>query len=266
MAAPTAVRFDADGEQPWVQLGASLESGFTIAGWVYMSVDCGDYTTLFDVDDGTTTEWVLLQSDSGGDAMRADVSDAVNGSATALTISTWYFVALWFSGTQAGWYYAALADPTLTAGGSTATTGGETGIDYVRLGESIYGGEWFNGRIQGVKLWDVVLTEPQLEDERTQLDPVKTSDIVSSWRLASQTDTTDYSGSNTLSAMTGATTEAGSGIENTSGTVETVIRPIADTAATGWDSAPTGSQSLWSQVDEAVTSDTDYIYTTDPNP
>jgi len=50
------------------------------------------------------------------------------------------------------------------------------------------------------------------------------------------------------------------------GEVQTVIRPISDTTGTGWDSAPTGSQALYLQVDEAVASDTDYIYTTDPNP
>ena len=48
--------------------------------------------------------------------------------------------------------------------------------------------------------------------------------------------------------------------------LQTVIRPISDTAGTGWDSAPTGSQDLFAQVDEVVASDTDYIYTTDPNP
>ena len=48
--------------------------------------------------------------------------------------------------------------------------------------------------------------------------------------------------------------------------VETVIRPIWDTAGTGWDSAPTGSQDLYLQVDEVVASDTDYIYAMDPNP
>jgi len=50
------------------------------------------------------------------------------------------------------------------------------------------------------------------------------------------------------------------------GTVETVIRPIADTAGTGWDTAPTGSQALYAQVDEETASDTDYMYATDPNP
>jgi len=53
---------------------------------------------------------------------------------------------------------------------------------------------------------------------------------------------------------------------STLGTVETVIRPIADTAGTGWDTAPTASQSLYAQVDEETASDTDYIYATDPNP
>jgi hypothetical protein len=48
--------------------------------------------------------------------------------------------------------------------------------------------------------------------------------------------------------------------------IESEIRPVADTAATGWDSAPTASQDLWAQVDEETPSDTDYIYAMDPNP
>lgn len=37
--------------------------------------------------------------------------------------------------------------------------------------------------------------------------------------------------------------------------------PDADVAATGWDTAPTASQSLFAQLDEvAVPSDTDYIF------
>lgn len=48
--------------------------------------------------------------------------------------------------------------------------------------------------------------------------------------------------------------------------LQTVIRPISDTAGTGWDSAPVGSQDLFAQVDEVVFSDTDYIFTEDPNP
>ena len=48
--------------------------------------------------------------------------------------------------------------------------------------------------------------------------------------------------------------------------LEEIIRPVADSAAAGWDSAPTASQDLWAQVDEVVASDTDYIFVEDPNP
>lgn len=48
--------------------------------------------------------------------------------------------------------------------------------------------------------------------------------------------------------------------------LETVVRPVEDIFDDGWDSAPTASQDLWAQVDEETASDTDYIYTTDPNP
>lgn len=46
-------------------------------------------------------------------------------------------------------------------------------------------------------------------------------------------------------------------------TVETEIRPVSDISA-GWDTAPTGSQPLWEQLDEETPSDTDYIFTVTP--
>lgn len=45
-----------------------------------------------------------------------------------------------------------------------------------------------------------------------------------------------------------------------------LIQPISDVSGAGWESAPTGGQDLYAQVDEVVTSDTDYIYAEDPNP
>jgi len=210
-----AVRFTGDGQQPSVTLGASLEGGFTFAGWVYIVTDRNDYSTVMCLSDGSTSEWVLLQTDASGTNLRPDVSDAANGSSTALSTGTWYFVCLTFDGNVATWYSAELADPSLTTRSSTSSSAGETGIDTLQFGESIYGTEWWNGRIEGFKLWDVVLNSSEREAERAQLDPVKTSDLVGSWRLASPSDTTDYSGNgNTLSAMTGASTESGSGVPN----------------------------------------------------
>lgn len=46
--------------------------------------------------------------------------------------------------------------------------------------------------------------------------------------------------------------------------LETVVRPVSDVAAAGWDTAPTASQPLWDQLDEASPSDTDYIFTETP--
>ena len=217
MADPTAVRFNASGEAPYVQLAAALDGGFTIAGWFYMTSERSTWQTVFDVDDGTSSEWGLLQTGSGGaDSFHVDANDSGTGANADLPLGSWRFVAMTYGGaaSRLNWWYAALADTSLTAGGVLPSNTTLVGVDYVRIMESVYGGEWIDGRVQGVKLWDVVLTEAQLDDERVQLDPVKTSDIVSSWRLASATDTTDYSGSNTLSAMTGASTEAGSGIPN----------------------------------------------------
>jgi len=44
------------------------------------------------------------------------------------------------------------------------------------------------------------------------------------------------------------------------------LRPVSDTSAAGWESAPTAAQPLWQQVDEVAADDADYIYAMDPNP
>jgi len=218
MAAPTAVRFDAIGQGPAVAI-SGLADGFTIAGWVYRVVDTDDYAAVFwvaDSADGVPSAY--LGTNSSGDTLNLDIDSGGAGAAGPnLVTPKWFFVAMCHgSGTTTvtGWW-ADLDDPSLTAFDPTAS-GALTGVNQVQIGDNYYD-EFWNGRIQGVKLWDHILTESELEDERTQLDPVKTSGIISSWRLASPTDTTDYSGSNTLPAMTGASTEAGSGIENVAG-------------------------------------------------
>jgi hypothetical protein len=48
--------------------------------------------------------------------------------------------------------------------------------------------------------------------------------------------------------------------------LQSIIYPISDIAATGWDSAPVASLPLWDMVNEATASDTDYIFAEDPNP
>ena len=50
---------------------------------------------------------------------------------------------------------------------------------------------------------------------------------------------------------------------NKIGAAEVTIRPVSDHAAVGWDTAPTASQTLWSQLDEVTPSDTDYIFSED---
>ena len=235
MAAPTAVGFSGSGQAPYVQLAAGLDDGFTIAGWFYMASERSTWQTVFNVDDGTTSEWGMLQTGSSGDdSFHVDANDTGVGANADLPLGSWRFAALTYGGaaSRLNWWYAELTDTSMTAGGVLPSDTTLVGVDYVRLMESVYGGEFIIGRITGVKLWDVVLTEAQLDLERTQLDPVKTTDLVASWRLASPTDTTDYSGNgNTLSSMSGASTETGPGIWTTA------VLPFTDDF-TGTDTDP----------------------------
>ena len=77
--------------------------------------------------------------------------------------------------------------------------------------------------------------------------------------------TTTTNDVNATSVQTALQTSATFDAVTVTGT-RAILYPTSDVAGTGWDSAPTPSQDLWAQVDEVVASDTDYMFTEDPNP
>lgn len=89
------------------------------------------------------------------------------------------------------------------------TLGTVTGLTQLRIGESVFGAEWWRGRVANFKVWNAALTQAEIENELAQYVPHRTANLLR-WHPFLIAETTDYSGADrTLTGGTGATTEDG---------------------------------------------------------
>lgn len=199
-----AVRFDTDGEG-YVGTTGLPGGTFTVTFWAYLAADRNYYTTFVSIDSASS----YTQFATALDGVTPQVYNSVSGSTvatSAMTLNTWYAMAfVQDGGAGTGTLYwgtnpAALSSVTSSAGAHTPT--------HFRIGGFRNTGEWLNGRIAAVKLWNSVLTAAQVATELQSYDPVISADLIRVHKLQ-QPETTDYSGHGyVLAGGTGATTEA----------------------------------------------------------
>jgi hypothetical protein len=158
-------------------------------------------------------------------------------------------------------WYRRISDAEVSLGAFTAFTDAAANID--RNANEPF---WLRAKIQdsgstvicSVRMWDADASEPAAWGTDTDTSPGALLGATGTLQLVAR----NYAGGYYVEPLVDDIWYD----ELSAGSVETVIRPISDTAATGWDSAPTASQDLFAQVDEVTPSDTDYIYAEDPNP
>lgn len=213
-----AARFDADDEDFTRTTGLFAMSITSVCIWVKIDVDRNNFSTAWSLDaGGAGSQMLLLQTDSDG--VTWTFYDSNQGATTlfAATVGVWYFIAVSYTFGTANIYYAAATDVALTLNSSahmdTAT------ITTLRLGESSFTGEWLNGSLAAVKIWDgVALTQAEVEAERWQYRPARFANLNSFYPLwdggAVAEAQRDYSGNgNNLSGGTGSATANGPPIQ-----------------------------------------------------
>jgi hypothetical protein len=205
-----AVRFDADGED-YLATSSLPSPPYTITGWISLSVDRNTWSTPWCLDNGTTNYWDVLQTDSTGTALRFAWSR--NGTYNEvvgpnMTVGTWYQISTVQTGITAMLYYAAAGGSITLDQNNTNAGTGFTAANW-RLGESVYGAEWFNGRVAALKAWSAVLTQTEIQKEWAQYQPARTANLVRFHPLVNA-ETTDYTGNgNHLTGGSGTSTDAG---------------------------------------------------------
>lgn len=229
-----AVRFDTSGEEYTRSLALGSVTNWTVTCWVKLMVDRAATSVVWMIDDG-----------SGGNYLRVT---AWNGSALAYQTagSAWFGVA---GQTLAvgEWTYIGLsstANPGLaqvrvrTAGSSTfgGSTPAQSNVTFnagtLRIAAGQAAGEWLNGSIACVKVWDQALTVDELELESWTYQPQRTSGL-RTWYALIRPEGTDYGGlGQTLSGGTGTALDDGPPISWSAGRRRIVI-PAAPPAPAG---------------------------------
>lgn len=202
-----AVRMDADGKDYTYSLALGTQAALTVAGWFKISVDRDTYSTIFFIDNGTSDNWGM-QTAVDGTTMSGVFDASTQENMGSLTVGTWYFICLATNGTTGSIYHRTPSAAALTTVGVTSVTASVNAAT-LRLGESPWGGEWLNGCMASVRVWNAQLTAAEALQESQQYTPSRFTNLVA-WYPFVRTDTLDYSGNGrTLSGGTGTTVEDG---------------------------------------------------------
>lgn len=211
-----AVRFDADGEAFIRSGGLGLTSNtlpLTVCGWFKRVADRNTFTNPLNIDNGSGSEGEQISSNSGGDVAQLTSNNGqgiVNG--PTYVNDTWFFMAGTVQSGTNGRNFRWKADGAASLTTGTATTispDQHIGLTRISIGDGPFSGEWFNGSIVCVRLWNAILSESELLAEADSATPVRTTNLQGAWRLSTTSDTADASGnSRPLTGGTGATTDA----------------------------------------------------------
>ena len=90
-----------------------------------------------------------------------------------LTVGTWYHIAVIYDST--------VPEARLHLNGSLVLTeAAQAAANYTaaQVGAWAGGGDWFNGRVAGLKAWTAALTVPEIQQEMLALRPVRTTNLI----------------------------------------------------------------------------------------
>jgi Concanavalin A-like lectin/glucanases superfamily len=208
-----AVRFDTDGED-YTQATTFDIGTCTVCCWVRIDVDRNAVSTAWCIDNAAS---IALLLSTNADGVSWEIVDTGSGvsSLFAATVGTWYFIAVVkdpnASGTTA--YWAAASAASLSSAVSSHNE--NASVNTIRVGESVNGGEWLNGSVAALKIWQgVKLTQGEIENERFQYVPNRTANLYAFYPFLEGGATAgarqDFSGAgNNLSAGTNSATTDG---------------------------------------------------------
>lgn len=199
-----AVRYTATGQQ----YTSTTVPGttWTMCGFAYIAVDRNDFSCAFAIEDAavSATRYYEIATAADGTTLSFETS---GGSIAmgAMTVGTWYKIGVVAAAAAGTTYFGTMAgNPTQTTGSIDSTVVPNT----MFFGTDSFG-EWWNGRLAGVRVWNAALTQAEINLELTQLGAIRQPNLMHS-RPFEVTEAKNYGGTaGNLSAGTGSTTEAG---------------------------------------------------------
>src|SRR3954470_19192301 len=147
-----------------------LTSGMTLEAWVKPAAVASDWSTVVLKERPGGLAYSLYAFDGSGKPPaayidRSGTDYAAKGTA-ALPLNAWSFLTGTYDGTNVRLYL----NGTLVA--TKATSGGITASNSpLRIGGNSVWGEWFNGLIDEVRVYNTALTAAQIRGDMTQVAP-----------------------------------------------------------------------------------------------
>jgi hypothetical protein len=140
-----------------------LTSGMTLEAWVNPSfLGSGWRTAVLKEQPGELVYALYANSDSGQPAANVFVGSDTFVQGGGIPLNAWSFLAATYDGTTLRLYVNGSQVASQTIGGSILTSGGA-----LRIGGNNIWGEWFQGRIDNVRVYNRALTQAQLQADST---------------------------------------------------------------------------------------------------
>jgi hypothetical protein len=211
-----SIRRDGSGDTPLeiadIIPGGEQGSPWTVIYWMKRVANGGGWDVPLSLDTDSTSGYAYVSRNASGTAWDFYAEGGTEDSILDQppTADVWYFVAA--TATQAvvvTTYWKQDGDAGLTVG-PNITDANNKSYTHLLITESPWGGEWFNGSICHVRLWDHELTQTEIEAEMNATSAQKTSGLVGDWPLV-DTDTMlidQSSAGNDLTGGSGLTTDS----------------------------------------------------------
>lgn len=153
-------------------------TAFTMMGWFYIAVDRNAFTAFLDYGNTGASPDKTLQTTADGTTLQVyDGTDSVTG--TNLQVGKWYHLAMTYDAASARAYVNGVLDitnPGLSAPGTAISIGND--------GSS----EFLNGYAAGIKIYNAVLTAPEIQAEMPYYMPVRLPSLNSVYPLRNLSD------------------------------------------------------------------------------
>ncbi|MFI6886769.1 LamG-like jellyroll fold domain-containing protein [Streptosporangium canum] len=250
-----AVRFSATGQHYSRSLALGAVSSFSVACWVKLAANRAATSVVWQIDNGSGVDYLRINAYNGTTlTYQSDEWFAFLG--RTLTVGTWCYIGL--SVSSAG----GVSLVTRDAASDTFNSGEPGDVASVfnaatlRIGASHATGEWINGSVAALKVWDGRLSTSELENEFWSYLPQRTTNL-RAWYPLTTPETPDFSGNgNTLTGGTGATVDDGPPISwGGPGIVSSVRLPQVVVPAgqvSEADTAQTVQATKWQSFGQAV--------------
>lgn len=190
--ATASVRFDASTDQLSRTNTMPTITAFTFMCWVKVSVDRNAFSCFINFhNSGSGSGYYYMGTDSDGTTFALyNNSTVVAGS--ALTVGTWYHVAMVCSGTGAGQFLGYLNGAlNITHAGNAAQTAGGIWVGATNEGTSLA----LNGSVAAIKIYSAALSAADIQRESKSYRPKRTANLNGWYPCTSiASDEIDFSG------------------------------------------------------------------------